>query len=95
MILLFSAGLFWSLFMSVVNLLPRWTVPAGVASGGSTWSGLSNIASNAGSMSAWVDFTQVAVIVTAMGTVVGVAAVIWLTRRLIVLLPFVGKVGED
>lgn len=90
-ILLFAAGLFWSTFLLLVNALPAWSVPSSLGSGGSAYSILGTVGSGAGSMSAWVDFSQVATILAAMVAVMVVAGAVWFGRRVGSMVPFVGR----
>jgi hypothetical protein len=77
------AGLLEKAFFQVINLLPTWTPPAFLSSGGALATDMAALGGYAQGFHSWIDFSQVGAVTTMILAVLGISLTVWLARKIL------------
>jgi hypothetical protein len=75
--------------LGLINLLPAVAVPASLQPGGTLENSMTSLGGYAGSLSAWVDWPQITLMVGTISVVLVAMVAVWLVRKALNLQPFV------
>jgi hypothetical protein len=95
MLLIGLVKVLWFPVSTIMSALPTFSPPASLLAGGSGFAGMGYLGAQSSSMSAWIDFSQVAAVVVVMVGVCATSVGIFLVRRVGAALPFIGGFFQD